>query len=163
MATLATAKRATATDVVVFRVEDVSCGMNILDVQEIKKIHAHTPVHRAPAYVRGLVNMRGHVVTLIDVGHRLGLEARPVRRAAPAIILSVGDELVGLLVDEVDDVIVAEPGDIVAPPSNLGGVQGRFFEAVVRTRDGLVALIDKERIAGAELDERPPAMRDARR
>jgi purine-binding chemotaxis protein CheW len=163
MATLATAKRAAAIEVVVFRVEDVVCGMDILDVQEIKKIHAHTPVHRAPAYVRGLVNMRGHVVTLIDVGHRLGLGARPVRRAGPAIILSVGDELVGLLVDEVDDVIVAEPGDVVAAPSNLGGAQGRYFEAVVRTHDGLVALIDKERIAGADSDERAPAIREARR
>lgn len=163
MATLATGKRAAATDVVVFRVDDVLCGMNLLDVQEIKKIHTHTPVRRAPAYVRGLVNMRGHVVTLIDVAHRLGLGARPVRRAGPAIILSVGDELVGLLVDEVDDVIVAEACDVVAPPSNLGGVQGRFFEAVVRTADGLVALIDKERIAGADADDHAPAGREVRR
>lgn len=163
MATPAGSKRTTSTDVVVFRVDDVTCGMNILDVQEIKKIHAHTVVHRAPPYVRGLVNMRGHVVTLIDVGHRLGLAPRPVQRAAPAIILSVGDELVGLLVDEVDDVIVAEPGDVVPPPSNLGGIEGRFFEAVVRTSDGLVALIDKERIAGIDADERDPSHREARR
>jgi purine-binding chemotaxis protein CheW len=155
MATAATAKRA-AIDVVVFRVDEMTCGMNILEIQEIKRIHTHAEVHRAPRYVRGLVNMRGHIVTLVDVGQRLGLPPRPVRKAAPAIVVAVGDELVGLLVDEIDDVVTAEPGDIVPAPSNLGGVEGHFFSAVMRTEAGLVALVDKDRIAGAEAHgERP--------
>lgn len=155
MATVAIAKRA-AVDVVVFRVDEMICGMNILDIQEIKRIHAHAEVHRAPRYVRGLVNMRGHIVTLVDVGQRLGLPPRPVRKAAPAIVVAVGDELVGLLVDEIDDVVTAEPGDIVPAPSNLGGVEGHFLSAVMRTEGGLVALVDKDRIAGAEAHgERP--------
>jgi purine-binding chemotaxis protein CheW len=155
MATAAIAKRASV-DVVVFRVDEMTCGMNILDIQEIKRIHAHAEVHRAPCYVRGLVNMRGHIVTLVDVGQRLGLPPRPVRKAAPAIVVALGDELVGLLVDEIDDVVTAEPGDIVPAPSNLGGVEGHFLSAVMRTEAGLVALVDKDRIAGAEAHgERP--------
>lgn len=143
-------KRSGPTDVVVFRVDGIACGLDILDIQEIKKIHTHAVVHRAPSYVRGLVNMRGQVVTLIDVGERLGFETTPLRAAMPAIIISLGDEYVGLLVDEVDDVIEVDPMDILPPPSNLGGVEGHFLQAVVRTTEGLIALIDKERIAGVQ-------------
>lgn len=162
MVTASLAKRG-AMDVVVFRVDEMVCGIPILDIQEIKRIHAHAEVHRAPRYVRGLVNMRGHIVTLVDVGHRLGLPPRALRRAAPAIVVAHGDELVGLLVDEIDDVVSAEPGDIVPAPSNLGGVEGHFLSAVLRTADGLVALVDKERIAGADAHaERDPGRREGR-
>ncbi len=156
-------QRSSPTEIVVFRVDDVMCGIDILQVQEIKKIHAHAVVYRAPSYVRGLVNMRGQVVTLIDVGHRLGLGAKRLDQPTPAIIVSVGGELVGLLVDEVDDVIAAAPSDVLPPPSNLGGVEGRFFEAVARTADGLVALIDVERIAGVAPPSTETSLREARR
>lgn len=145
--------RPALSDVVVFRVEDVRCGLDILDIQEIKKIHAHTPVHRAPSWVRGLVNMRGQIITLVDVRERLGLEPRPVALEAPAIIVPCGDELVGLLVDVVEDVMPADPRHVQPPPSNLHGVEGRFFTAVLPTGDGLIALVDKDRLAG--LDEPP--------
>jgi purine-binding chemotaxis protein CheW len=157
------AQRTAPIDFVVFRVEDVTCGIDILQIQEIKKIHAHAVVHRAPPYVRGLVNMRGHVVTLIDVGHRLGLGPKALDHATPAIIVSVGGELVGLLVDEVQDVIAAEPGDVLPPPANLGGIEGRFFEAVARTTSGLVALVDMERIAGLPPLTGEASLREARR
>ncbi len=143
-------KRKPTSDVVVFHVDGIACGLDIRDVQEIKKIHTHTPVRRAPPWVRGLVNMRGHIVTLIDVGQRLGLQPRPVRRAAPAIVVVRGDELIGLLVDEVDDVITVDPDDLVAPPANLGHVESHFFSAVVRTSTELVAIVEKERLASPE-------------
>lgn len=136
-------------NVVVFHVEDVQCGLDILQVQEINRIHGFTAVPRAPSYVRGVVNMRGHIITLVDVRERLGLEPRPVGHAAPAIIVKQGDDLVGLLVDAVDDVLEADPRTVQPPPSNLGGVEGHFFTAVLQTEEGLVALVDKERMAGA--------------
>ena len=134
-------------DVVVFRVDDVRCGLDIQDIQEIKKIHAHTPVHRAPSWVRGLVNMRGQIITLVDVRERLGLPPQPVARQAPAVIVPFGTELVGLLVDEVEDVMAADPHQVQPPPSNLHGVEGRFFTAVLATADGLIALLDKDLLA----------------
>lgn len=143
-------RRKATSEVVVFQVEGIACGLDIRDVQEIKKIHSHTPVRRAPPWVRGLVNMRGQIVTLVDVGQRLGLGPRPVRRAAPAIVVVRGDELIGLLVDEVDDVITVDADDLVSPPANLGRVENHFFTAVVRTGRQLVAVVDKERLAGPE-------------
>jgi len=146
--------RATSTDVVVFHVGDIECALDILQVQEIKRIRVYTPVHRSPPFVRGLVNMRGQIITLIDVRQRLGLEPRPVGPAAPAIIVAHRGELIGLLVDEVDDAIEVQPGHFQPPPSNLRGVEGHFFTAVLRTADGLIAVLDKDRIAGPETTER---------
>ncbi len=146
-----TSQRSSATEIGVFRVVDVMCGIDILQIQEIKKIHAHTVVHRAPPYVRGLVNMRGHIVTLIDVGHRLGLDPTPLDRPTHAIIVSLRGDLVGLLVDEVNDVIAVESQDILPAPANLAGLEGHFFEAVARTNDGLIAVLDMNRIAGAAM------------
>lgn len=146
----APSRRKAASEIVVFHVDGIACGMDIRDVQEIKKIHAHTRVQRAPPWVRGLVNMRGQIVTLVDVGQRLGLAPRPVRRAAPAIVVVTGDELIGLLVDEVDDVITVDPDDLMPPPANLGRVESHFFSAVVRTSSELVAVVDKERLSAPE-------------
>lgn len=144
-------------DVVVFRVDELVCGLDIVQIQEIKRILSHTPVRHAPPYVRGLLNIRGQIVTLVDVGQRLGLPPRPLRRAAPAIVVGLGSELVGLLVDEVDDVVEVDASHLSEPPSNLGDVEGRFFGGVLRTPGGLVALVDKDRIAG------PDAPADARK
>jgi purine-binding chemotaxis protein CheW len=138
-------------DVVVFHVADIVCGLDIRQIQEINRIDAHTPVHRAAGYVRGLVNMRGQIITLVDVRARLGLESQPLGPGAPAIIVPLGHELVGLLVDEVDDVMLVEAGSVRPPPANLHGVEGRFFTSVVQTPTGLVAMLDKDRIASPEL------------
>ena len=150
VASTVAAKRKSTSELVVFHVDGIACGMDIRDVQEIKKIQTHTHVQRAPPWVRGLVNMRGQIVTLVDVGQRLGLPARPVRRASPAIVVVNHDELIGLLVDEVDDVITVEPQDLVPPPANLGRVESHFFCAVVRSSSELVAVVDKDRIAAPE-------------
>ena len=148
--TPAAAAQRPPSDVVVFRVDELRCGLDIVQIQEIKRILSHTPVHHAPPYVRGLLNIRGQVVTLVDVGQRLGLPPRPLRRAAPAIVVGLGQELVGLLVDEVDDVVEVDPAALSGPPSNLGDVEGHFFGGVLRTAGGLVALVDKDRIAGPD-------------
>ena len=148
------AVRTTSTDVVVFHIGEIQCALDILQVQEIKRIRVYTPVHRSPPFVRGLVNMRGQIITLIDVRQRLGLEPRGVALGGPAIIVMHGGELIGLLVDVVDDAIEVEPGNYQPPPSNLRGVEGHFFTAVLRTPDGLIALLDKDLIAGPERNDR---------
>lgn len=146
---------AAARDLVVFRVGEMRCGLDIGEIQEIKRVTGITTVHRAPDYVRGLVNMRGQVVTLVDVRDRLGLGARESTGTAPAIIVQHGGDLVGLLVDAVDDVVSDEPEARRPPPPNLGGAESGFFTAVLEMPDGLIAVLDKARVAGLEASVRP--------
>jgi purine-binding chemotaxis protein CheW len=134
-----------ATDIVTFRVCDMLCGLDIVDVQEIKRIHQITAVHRAPPEVRGVVNMRGRIVTIIDVRQKLGF---PAIVTGPALVIIVphGEELLGLLVDDVDDIVRAEPGAIAPAPENLEGVERELFCGVLKLDQTLVAILDRSRI-----------------
>jgi len=141
-----------AADIVTFRVCDMLCGLDIVDVQEIKRIHQITAVHRAPPEVRGVVNMRGRIVTIIDVRQKLGFAAAA---GGPALVIIVPhrEELLGLLVDDVDDIVRAEPGAIVPAPDNLEGVERELFCGVLKLDQTLVAILDRSRIV--ERNPRP--------
>ena len=134
-----------AADIVTFRVCDMLCGLNIVDVQEIKRIHQITAVHRAPPEVRGVVNMRGRIVTIIDVRQKLGL---PAAAGGPSLVIIVPhrEELLGLLVDDVDDIVRAEAGAIAPAPDNLDGVERELFCGVLKLDQTLVAILDRSRI-----------------
>ena len=134
-----------AADIVTFRVCDMLCGLDIVDVQEIKRIHQITAVHRAPPEVRGVVNMRGRIVTIIDVRQKLGF---PEAADGPALVIIVPhrDELLGLLVDDVDDIVRAEAGAIAPAPDNLEGIERELFCGVLKLDQTLVAILDRSRI-----------------
>ena len=142
-----------AADIVTFRVCDMLCGLNIVDVQEIKRIHQITAVHRAPREVRGVVNMRGRIVTIIDVRLKLGFE--PASRG-PALVIIVPhrDELLGLLVDDVDDIVHAEPGAIAPAPENLEGAERELFCGVLKLDQTLVAILDHSRVVERNVNAR---------
>ncbi|MCB9654487.1 MAG: purine-binding chemotaxis protein CheW [Deltaproteobacteria bacterium] len=144
------ASRGESAEIVFFTVGDIVCGLDVLQIQEIKKIHTYTPVHGGPAYVRGLVNLRGQIITLIDVRARLGLSAHSLESRASAVVVPIDGELVGLLVDSIGDVVQADPDRLRPAPANLHGIEGHFFTGVLMTSEGLVALMDRDRIAGLD-------------
>jgi len=143
-----------AADIVTFRVCDMLCGLDIVDVQEIKRIHQITAVHRAPPEVRGVVNMRGRIVTIIDVRQKLGFAAAA---GGPALVIIVPhrEELVGLLVDDVDDIVRAEPGAIAPAPDNLEGVERELFCGVLKLDQTLVAILDRSWVVERYVSARP--------
>lgn len=145
---------AAAADIVTFRVCDMLCGLDIVDVQEIKRIHQITAVHRAPPEVRGVVNMRGRIVTIIDVRQKLGFAAAP-KGPALVIIVPHRDELMGLLVDDVDDIVRAEPGAMAPAPDNLEGVERELFCGVLKLDQTLVAILDRSRVVERNASGRP--------
>ena len=129
-----------------FFVGDALCGMDILKVQEINKLMDMTEVPQAPEYVKGILNLRGQIVTIIDIGNKLGLTAIKKSEESRNIIVNSEDEYIGLLVDHISDVISAEPGRTETPPANIGGVQGKYFEGVLKTEDSLIGILDVEEI-----------------
>jgi purine-binding chemotaxis protein CheW len=130
----------------VFRVGDMLCGVDISAVQEINKHLEITTVYHAPKFVRGVLNLRGQIVTVIDLRNKFGLPSVPINEEMRIVIVRTGGENIGLLVDGVDDVVLANPRDLEAPPSNLGGISGDFFTSIYKTEEGLVALLDIEAI-----------------
>lgn len=133
-------------ELTVFAVADLLCAVENLRVREISAMRPMTRVHQAPPHVRGVVNLRGQIMTVIDLGVRFGLGPVPIERRTRILVVPSGAEDIGLLVDGVEDVMVADPSDLEPPPSNLGAVSGHFFRHILKGREELVGLVDLDRI-----------------
>jgi len=129
-----------------FYVGGAVCGMDILKIQEINKLMEMTQVPQAPEYVLGILNLRGQIVTIIDLARKLGLTSTQVNEKTRNIIVNSKSEHVGLLVDKISDVISADKTKIEPPPVNLGGVQGKYFKGVFKTSKLLVGILEIEEV-----------------
>lgn len=138
-------------ELAIFSIDEMLCGIDIAHVQEINKHFEVTPVHHAPSYVRGVVNLRGQIVTVIDLRKKFGLEAMPINEDMRIVIVNSGEESIGILVDGVDDVIIIDPKDLNAPPSNLSGINGAYFKSIYKMDKGLVVILEIEEILKKDL------------
>jgi len=129
-----------------FYVGEALCGMDILKVQEINKLMEMTKVPQAPGYVMGILNLRGQIVTIIDLGSKLGLANVNVSESSRNIIVNSENEYIGLLVSRIGDVVEAEWEKVERPPANIGGVQGVFFKGVFKLKDRLIGILDADRV-----------------
>jgi purine-binding chemotaxis protein CheW len=128
--------------VATFLLGEGTFGLDTTLIQEVVMLGEVTPVHHAPSYVAGIRNLRGRIVTVIDL--RMRLELPPIEASLESRILIVDwkGEPIGLLVDGVDDTVEVGSGDLLPPPPNLHGVQMRKLLGVFRCGDRLAALLD---------------------
>jgi purine-binding chemotaxis protein CheW len=133
-----------------FYVGEALCGMDILKVQEINKLIEMTRVPQAPEYVLGILNLRGEIVTIVDLGKKLRLKSTEMSDKTRNIIVSSNGEHIGLMVERISDVTQAEWANVEAPPANIGGVQGKYFIGVFKTEDRLIGILDVEKVLEEE-------------
>jgi purine-binding chemotaxis protein CheW len=133
-----------------FYVGEALCGMDILKVQEINKLIEMTRVPQAPEYVLGILNLRGEIVTIIDLGKKLGLKSTEVNHKTRNIIVNSNGEHIGLMVEQISDVIQVEWEKVEPPPANIGDVQGKYFTGVFKTADRLIGILDVEKVLKEE-------------
>ena len=149
-----------------FRLEDRMFGQSIPMVREIIRCYTITPVPHARPHVRGLINLRGQVVTILDLAVRLGMPQREIQDTSHIIILKTSAELasmqsrgegkglqtatdmVGFLVDAIGDVVEADEGKVEPPSANVTENEGRFLSGVIKTEAGLLVLLDIKEILG---------------
>ena len=133
-----------------FYIGEALCGMDILKVQEINKLIEMTRVPQAPEYVLGILNLRGEIITIVDLGKKLGLKSTEMSHKTRNIIVNSNGEHIGLMVEQISDVIQAEWEKVEPPPANIGGVQGRYFTGVFKTEDRLVGILDVDKVLEEE-------------
>jgi len=133
-----------------FVVADALCGMDILKVQEINKLMDMTRVPQAPDYVAGILNLRGQIVTIIDLGKKLGLRETSPDKDARNIIVNSPGEHIGLLVHSIGDVVQADKQKIEPAPANMGGIQGAFFSGIYKTTDKLIGILNIDKVLRIE-------------
>lgn len=133
-----------------FYVGSALFGMDILKVQEINKILDLTVVPQAPEYVKGILNLRGQIVTIIDLGIKLGLSRIEVGPDTRNIIVNSKNEYIGLLVDRIGDVERTSEDKIEPPPANIGGVNAQYFEGVYKKENSLIGILNVEKVLKEE-------------
>lgn len=126
---------------VTFRLDGDLYGIDVSNVQEVLRAQRITPVPLAPVAVAGLINLRGQVVTAIDLRGRLGRPPSPEGVDSVAVVVRLNGETVGLLVDSINDVTTVRPGDFEPPPETLeGDVRSLIRGAYKLERELLLAL-----------------------
>jgi purine-binding chemotaxis protein CheW len=133
-----------------FYVGESLYGIDILRIQEINRNIEVTWVPQAPDYVLGVLNLRGRIVTVLDLGEKLGLSPIAPNKSNRNIIVDYQDEHIGLLVDRISDVLLADSGKIEFAPANIGGVKGRFFRGVFKTQTSLIGVLDIDEVLADE-------------
>ena len=127
-----------------FFVGSALCGIDINVIQEMNKQMEMTTVPQAPEYVLGIMNLRGRIVTIIDLGRKLGLAPSKKTASSRIIIVNSRDENIGFLVDKITDVVTARWEDVEPTPSNIKGVKGKYFQGVFKSTKDLIAILDVE-------------------
>lgn len=132
----------------VFRLGDAMFGIPAAQIQEVVQIGSVTPVRHAPPFIVGIRNLRGRIVTVIDLRMRLELGGADRSPESRILIVDSEGELVGLLVDRVDDTVFLRQEDMSPPPSNIAAVREEALRGVYRCAQGLVTLLDHNHILG---------------
>ena len=126
---------------IVLEVGNIRCGIAITQIQEINKQIDMTPVHHAPAYVRGVINLRGQIVTVVDLRIKFGLPPLELNDERCIVVVKWSGESIGLLADRIQDIVVADTAAILDPPANIRGVTGAFFSGIYPMEQGLIAFL----------------------
>jgi purine-binding chemotaxis protein CheW len=121
-------------------------AVDILTVQEIRGYSAVTPIPNTPGHIKGVMNLRGVIVPVIDLRARLRGVEGPYSGVTAIVVLVVGPRTVGLVVDGVSDVLSVRQADIHATPDFGPHVDTRFINGLARAGDRLIILLDAERV-----------------
>ena len=129
-----------------FYVGDMILGVDIRLVQEINRQADITPVPNAPEHVRGVINLRGDVATVIDLRTILGLEKIEKSEENRNLIVHSQGESIGLWVDRISDILTLDAEDISPAPANVNGIDSRFFHGVYTMENQIVVLLNTEQV-----------------
>ncbi len=122
-------------------------GVEVLKVQEVIRYQEMTRVPIAPAMIEGLINLRGQIITAIDLRRRLEFPDRPAGQLPMNVVVRTDDGAVSLLVDEIGDVVEIDDDDYERLPETLTGVARELIKGVYKLEHRLLLILDTEKAA----------------
>lgn len=137
-----------------FTVGEEEYGLELLEVKEVIRAREITWLPRAPSFIKGIINLRGDVIPIIDLRDKFGLDSRADSEATRVIVVEVDGRLTGLVVDSASQV-VRIPADCIDPPPPIRtAFSGDFITGIGKLDDRLVVLLNADAIlTGEERDE----------
>ena len=137
---------ATANQFVTFTLGDEEYGIAILKVQEIIGYPGFTKIPNMPSFVKGVINLRGSVVPVIDLRLKFAMQEREYDTYTVIAILEVEEKVIGVIVDAVSDVITLKEDEMQPTPDFSSGVKVEFISGMGRKGDTLIILLDIDRV-----------------
>ncbi len=125
-----------------FRLGNLNLGVEVNDVQEVIRYQPTTRVPLTSAVVHGLMNLRGQIVTALDLRSRLGLPASQSEKPLMNVVVRSPDGPISLLVDEIGDVVEVDQERFEPPPETLQGAQRGFIRGAMKLDNDLLLLLD---------------------
>jgi purine-binding chemotaxis protein CheW len=138
-----------------FVLDQEEYGVDVRQVQEIRRVGEITAVPRAPEFVRGVINLRGRILPVLDLKKKLGLGEVAHERSARIVVVRTQGRMLGLLVDGASQVLKVPVSRVESPPEEVVERGGDYIRAVAKLDDRLIILIDLERALAQELGEAP--------
>jgi purine-binding chemotaxis protein CheW len=135
---------------VTFRLAGETYGVNVMQVQEVLRHTEIAPVPGAPAYVLGIINLRGNVVTVIDTRHRFGLDPGEITDNTRVVIIEADKHVVGILVDSVAEVVYLRLSEIENAPNVGNDESAKFIQGVCHKNNELLILIELNKMITEE-------------
>lgn len=129
-----------------FFLEGHTFGVEVTRVQEVLRYQPMTPVPLAPEVVEGLINLRGQIVTAIDLRRRLALPPRPKGASPMNVVVRTDDGSVSLLVDEIGDVMEVAEDTFEEPPETLKGAARELIPGAFKLDRRLLLVLDTDRV-----------------
>jgi purine-binding chemotaxis protein CheW len=129
-----------------FQLDNLFFGVEVQKVQEVIRYQEMTRVPLASPVVRGLINLRGQIVTAIDLRCRLELKPLPEGRLPMNVVVRTDDGPISLLVDEIGDVLEVNASTFERPPETLKGEARELIRGAYKLKDRLLLTLDTERV-----------------
>jgi len=131
-----------------FKIQDEEFGIDIMRVQEVIHMTKITQVPKAPYFVKGVLNLRGRVLPVVDLRTRFDLKEVERNESNRIVVVSIKGKTTGIIVDSVSEVLRLPKNSIEPPPPIVSGIQAQFLEGVGKLKDGkrLVILLNLDKI-----------------
>ena len=139
-----------------FYLGDRFFGVPVMQVQEVIRYQEMTRVPLAADAVEGLINLRGQIVTAIDLRRRLGLEERAEDQLPMNVVVRSEEGVVSLLVDEIGDVLEVDEEIHEAPPETMQGMGAELIQGVYKLQDRLLLILDTEKAIRVDAEDDGP-------
>ena len=133
-------------ELISFRIGDQEFCVDIMSVREIRGWTPATPLPRTPSFVKGVINLRGAVLPIVDLASRLGFESTEASDRNVIIVAQIGEQVVGLLVDAVSDILTVTD-DVIQPTPDVASETAKSFIRGLIAMDGrMISLIGLDRV-----------------
>ncbi len=129
-----------------FRIGSEEFGVDILKVQEINRMVEITRVPQAPHYVEGVINLRGKVIPIVDLRKRFNLDVKEYDKSTRIVVVDIGGNIMGMVVDSVSEVLRLPISTIEPPPELAAGVNSDYIKGVAKLEDRLLIFLDLSKV-----------------